>query len=117
MFLLVAFVLLFVLPAPWNGVGFGLGLAAFLGEVAFWHRTVRNRRPAVGAQTLIGSEAQALTACRPIGQVRLSGEIWKARCDAGVDAGDPVTVVARRRLTLIVEPLADGGALRDEVRV
>jgi len=112
MFLLVSFVLLFSLPTPWNAVGFGLGLAAFLGELAFWHRTVRHRRPAVGAQTLIGSEARALTACRPDGQVQLSGEIWKARCNAGVDEGETVTVVGRKRLTLLVEPLVDAGTTR-----
>jgi membrane-bound ClpP family serine protease len=112
MFLFVALVLLFTLPGPWNVVGFGLGLAAFLGELAFWHRTVRNRRPAVGAQTLIGSEARALTACRPEGQVQLSGEIWKARCTAGVDEGETVTVVGRKRLTLLVEPLVGANATR-----
>src|SRR5262249_44274588 len=101
MFLIVALVLLFVLPSPWNLVGFGCALVAFFGELAFWHRTVRGKRKKVGPQTLIGTDATVLTACRPNGQVRISGEIWAARCDAGADAGETVTVVGRDRLTLV----------------
>ncbi|HEX6662839.1 MAG TPA: NfeD family protein [Gaiellaceae bacterium] len=107
MLLLVAFALLFVLPGPWNGVGFGLCLAAFLGEILFWNRTVKHRRAYVGAQTLIGSQGTALTACRPEGQITLSGEIWKARCKAGVGPGQVVKVVGRDRLTLLVEPVVE----------
>ncbi len=110
MLLLVAFALLFVLPGPWNGVGFGLCLAAFLGELFFWNRTVKHRRESVGAQTLIGSRGTTLTACRPEGQITLSGEIWKARCEAGVDQGQMVKVVGRDRLTLLVEPVVEANA-------
>jgi membrane protein implicated in regulation of membrane protease activity len=102
-FLIVALVLLFVVPSPWNLVGFGCGLVLFGGELGFWHRRVRGKPKKVGAQTLIGTAAIVVTACRPNGQVRLSGEIWAARCDAGADAGETVTVVGRDRLTLVVE--------------
>ena len=104
MFVLVALVLLFVLPSPWNVVGFAAGLACFAGEVVFWNRTVRGRHAAVGAQTMIGETGTVISACRPTGQVRLLGEIWAARCDTGADAGDTVEVVARQGLTLVVEP-------------
>ena len=104
MFILVALVLLFALPHPWNVVGFAAGLACFAGEVVFWHRTVRGRRAAVGAQTMIGESATVVSPCRPTGQVRLSGEIWAARCEGGADPGDTVEVVAREGLTLVVEP-------------
>jgi len=106
--LIVAFVLLIFLPSPWRFVGFGVALLLFLGELGFWNRTVRHRRSAVGAETLIGREAVVSSACRPYGQVRLNGEIWAAHCEAGADEGDPVRVVGRRRLTLDVEPLVDG---------
>jgi membrane protein implicated in regulation of membrane protease activity len=102
-FVLVAFVLLFALPHPWNLVGFAAGLVCFIGEVLFWNRTVRGRRAAVGAQTMIGESATVVSPCRPTGQVRLSGEIWTARCDGGADPGDIVRVVAREGLTLVVE--------------
>jgi membrane protein implicated in regulation of membrane protease activity len=105
-FFLVALALLLVLPSPWNLVGFGLGLTCFAGEVAYWHRKVRGRRAAVGAQTLIGTGGTVVSACRPDGQVRVSGEIWAARCDAGAGVGDEIRVVGRRKLTLVVEPVA-----------
>jgi membrane protein implicated in regulation of membrane protease activity len=103
MFVIVALVLLIALPHPWNVAGFAAGLVCFAGEVAFWHRTVRRHRTVVGAQTLIGRQATVISPCRPTGQVRVSGTIWAARCEAGADAGDTVKVVDRDRLTLVVE--------------
>jgi membrane protein implicated in regulation of membrane protease activity len=102
-FLIVAFVLLLVLPWPWSLVGFVTGLVLFFGELFFWSRRVRGRRKEVGAQTLIGKRATVVSSCRPDGQVRLSGEIWAARCDGGADAGETVEVVGRDGLTLVVE--------------
>ena len=104
MFFIVALVLLFLLPSPWNLVGFIGGLIVFVGEVLFWNRKVRSGRKAVGAQTLIGTEATVVSACHPGGQVRIGGEIWAARCSAGADLGETVTVVGRDGLTLLVEP-------------
>ena len=103
MFFIVALVLLFVLPSPWNFVGFIGGLIVFVGEVLFWNRKVRSGRKTVGAQTLIGKTATVVSACSPGGQVRIAGEIWAARCSAGADVGETVTVVGRDGLTLLVE--------------
>jgi membrane protein implicated in regulation of membrane protease activity len=103
MFAIVALVLLLALPWPWDLVGFVIGLVLFCGELFFWNRRVRGRRKVVGAQTLIGEAATVVLACRPQGQVRLSGEIWAARCEGGADVGEAVTVVGRDGLTLLVE--------------
>jgi membrane protein implicated in regulation of membrane protease activity len=103
---ILAIVLLFVLPHPWDIVGFAICLGLGFGEVYLWNRTVRGRRSSVGAQTLIGSEARVVSPCRPEGQVRLDGEIWAARCEAGADPGETVRVVGRNRLTLLVERTA-----------
>lgn len=104
MFFIVALVLLFLLPSPWNFVGFLAGLTVFVGEVLFWNRKVRGQRKTVGAETLIGKPATVVSPCRPSGQVRIAGEIWAARCSGGADAGEAVTVVGRDGLTLLVEP-------------
>jgi len=104
MFFVLAFVLLLVLPSPWRLIGFAVCLALAGGEVAFWSRKVRKNPASVGAQTLLGTTAKVISACRPDGQVQISGEIWEARCPAGADRGDTVTVVGRDRLTLLVEP-------------
>jgi membrane-bound serine protease (ClpP class) len=100
---LLAVVLLLVLPGPWDIVGFTVCLVLGLGEAYLWNRTVLGRRSTVGAQTLIGAEARVISSCRPDGQVQLNGEIWAARCDAGVDPGETVRVVGRNGLTLVVE--------------
>jgi membrane protein implicated in regulation of membrane protease activity len=102
MFLLVALVLLLLLPSPWNLIGFGAGLVLFIGEVLFWNRTVRHRSAGTGIQTLVGKPATVVAQCRPHGQVRVSGEIWAARCDDGVDVGEPVVVTSVEGLTLVV---------------
>jgi len=56
----------------------------------------------VGAEALIGVEGVALTDCRPSGRVRVRGESWRALCPEGVDAGEPVVVLAVADLTLEV---------------
>jgi membrane-bound serine protease (ClpP class) len=103
MLILVAVVLLLVLPEPWGLIAFAVALLGAVFEVLYWHRTVRHRRQAVGADTLIGREAIVLTECRPAGQVRLDGEIWAATCVTGAAPGDTVRVVGRDQLRLVVE--------------
>jgi membrane-bound serine protease (ClpP class) len=58
----------------------------------------------MGAETLIGATARVVSDCRPLGQVRLRGELWRARCEAGASAGDTIRIVDRDGLTLLVEP-------------
>ena len=106
MLIIVAFLLLLLLPTPWNIVGFLVVIPLWILELLAWNRSMKGRRKAVGAQTLLGREAVVMTACRPRGQVRIDGEIWKARCDAGAGEGDTVRIVDRDNLALIVEPTA-----------
>ena len=101
MFLIVGFVLLLLLPSPWNLIGFAVCLLLFLGELAFWKLKYRHRRAQTGVETLIGKTATVTSVCRPDGQVHLDGEIWEARCAEGADAGDTVAVVSRDHLTLV----------------
>ena len=106
MLLIVGIVLLLLLPWPWNLVGSTIAFVLFLGELFFWHRRVRGRPKAVGVQNLVGRTATVISVCRPDGQVRLSGEIWAARCPGGADEGETVTIVGRDELTLLVERAA-----------
>jgi inner membrane protein len=102
-FLVLALILAFVLPWPWNLAGSLISLILFLAELGFWHRRMRGQ-PKVGRQRLIGATGVTLSACRPEGQARVDGTLWTARCASGVDAGERVTVVEVDGLTLIVEP-------------
>ena len=103
MFLILGIVLLIFVSSPWGLVSFVICLVLFVGELLFWNRTMRGRRKVVGAQALIGTEGEVLAPCRPVGQVRISGELWEARCDQGADRGETVRVVGLRGLTLLVE--------------
>ena len=40
----------------------------------------------------------------PDGQVKVDGEIWRARCAGGCDAGTTVVVRSVDGLTLVVDP-------------
>ncbi len=105
MLLITGLVLLFVLPTPWNLIALLAGLVLWLAEVfAIW-RLVRKKQVQAGAETLVGRTATVIVACKPLGQVRLSGEseIWRARCVEGAERGETVRVVGLDQLTLIVE--------------
>ena len=104
MFFLLWIVLLIFVPWPWNLVSATACLVLFCGELWFWSHRMRGRHRVVGAQTLVGREAKVLAPCRPTGQVRVDGEIWEARCEAGADTGETVRVVGLNGLTLLVEP-------------
>lgn len=103
MLIIVAIVLLIVVPSPWNFVSFLILFPLWLLELLGWNRTVKHRRRVVGAHTLIGKDAVVISACRPLGQVRVDGEIWSARCDAGADIDGAVRITGREGLTLVVE--------------
>jgi len=94
-----------VLPPGWGVAVILAGMTIEIGEAALWIRLSRRARPAIGgAEALVGAEGVAASACRPEGQVRVQGELWRAVCPAGVDAGEPVVVEDVTGLTLRVRP-------------
>jgi membrane-bound serine protease (ClpP class) len=95
---------LFVVEGPWGLVLVGLAAVVEIGETFFWIRLSRRRRIRAGAETLIGARAEVVSACKPLGHVRVVGELWRARCDAGAEPGETVRIVGRESLTLLVEP-------------
>jgi membrane-bound serine protease (ClpP class) len=101
--IILAIVLLLVLPKPWNLVAFIIVTVLWIGELILWSRKVRGKPLRTGAQTLVGKQGIVVEACRPTGQVRLNGEIWAARCDAGASVGEAVRVTAIQGLTAVVE--------------
>lgn len=96
---------LVVLEPPWSWVAVAAGFAWELGETALLIWWSKQRRVAVGAETLVGRRAVVSADCLPYGQVRVAGEIWGARCDAGAGVGSEVTVREVDGLTLVVEPV------------
>lgn len=94
----------FLVPSPWNFVVLALGIVAEVGEITWGRRLARRMRAQTGAEALVGREAEVVETCRPDGKVRVQGELWQARCDAGADVGDTVRVTAVHGLTLEVVP-------------
>ena len=95
---------IFVLPPQWRLPVVLGGAAVEVAESLFWIWLSKRRRPQVGIETLVGAEAVVATPCMPTGQVRVVGELWRARCDGGARPGEQVRVTAVDGLTLVVEP-------------
>ena len=104
--LLVGAILLaiFVLPSPWGVVAIVGGAVGEAAEAAVWLWLSRRRRAVTGAEALVGTPALVVEPCRPEGFVRIAGELWRARCDAGADRGKTVVVERVEGLTLVVGP-------------
>jgi membrane-bound serine protease (ClpP class) len=101
--LLVALVLAIVfLPWPWNALAIVVGLGIETVELTWGLRLARRWRPKTGAEAMIGARAVVVAPCRPVGRVRIQGELWEARCDAGADVGATVRVDRIEGLTLVV---------------
>lgn len=106
MILVIAILLaVFLVPWPWSGVAVVAAAAweSLSALIGIWYS--QRDRPRVGAEALVGRSAKVVTPCRPIGQVRVGGEIWRAHCQRGAGAGERVRVRAVDGLTLVVEPL------------
>jgi len=92
------------LPSPLGWILFGATIALEVVQTVLSLRWSRRRSVRVGAQTLIGRTAIVVRACRPIGQVKIQGELWQAHCPAGADRGAQVEVTGLEGLTLSVRP-------------
>ena len=102
--LLVGAILLafFVLSPPWGVVVVAAAAVVEIGESLFWIWLSRRRRPRAGAEALVDARAEVVAACRPLGSVRIQGELWRAHCADGADPGERVRVIGRDGLTLLV---------------
>jgi membrane protein implicated in regulation of membrane protease activity len=103
--LLIALVLaIFVLPQPWGLVAVALGATIDVIETFVFMWWSKRRRPKVGIGALVGMVGVAISELWPEGQVKVNGEIWRARCAGGCDAGTKVVVRSVDGLTLVVDP-------------
>lgn len=104
LFVIALLLAIFVLPSPWGAIAVVVALVLDLVEVGVGIWYSKRRKAKVGVSALVGLTGVALDALGPDGQVRVNGEIWWARCEAGCDAGTPVVVRSVSGLTLEVEP-------------
>jgi membrane protein implicated in regulation of membrane protease activity len=103
LFLIALLLAIFLLPSPWGLVVVGVALVIDVLEVSVGLWYSRRRRATVGTDALVGVSGVAVGDLFPEGQVKVNGEIWRARCEAGCDAGTTVVVRAVSGLTLEVE--------------
>jgi membrane-bound serine protease (ClpP class) len=103
--LLIALALaVFVLPSPWGLVAVAIGATLEIVEAGFFIWYSKRRQASVGIDSLVGKRGVAIEALWPEGQVKVAGEIWKARCRGGCDPGAAVVVRAVDGLVLEVDP-------------
>jgi membrane-bound serine protease (ClpP class) len=102
--LIAIFLAIFVLPSPWGLVAVAVAAVIDISEVAIGIWYAKRRKASVGVEALVGKRGVAVDTLWPEGQIRVNGELWKARCAGGCDPGTPVVVRAIDGLTLEVEP-------------
>ena len=100
--LLAVLLAFFVLPWPWGLIAIAGGLAVETVELTWGLRLARRWKPGTGAEAMIGKEARVVARCRPLGQVKVHGELWQARCVEGADIGQKVQIEAIEGLMLVV---------------
>jgi membrane protein implicated in regulation of membrane protease activity len=103
----------FVLPAPWNAIVAVVGVVLEAGEITLlrrWsNRMGKRTKVTTGAEAMVGRRAEVVAECRPKGSVRVKGELWEARCEAGAGRGETVVVDGVEELTLLVSPEGSAG--------
>jgi membrane-bound serine protease (ClpP class) len=104
LFLIALALAIFVLPAPWGIVAVVAAGVLDVAETVLFIWWSRRRQATVGVGTLVGKPGVAVGHLWPEGQVKVDGEIWRARCDGGCDAGTRIVVRSVEGLTLVVDP-------------
>lgn len=83
---------IFLLPAPWDYVTVVSAAIVEAAELSLFVWYSNRRRARTGAEALPGAVGIVVETCRPLGRVRLVGELWQARCEEGADIGETVVV-------------------------
>ena len=98
---IAAILAILFLDPPWKWIIAGVLLVTDVFEILIWLRW-RKRRSITGSETLVDQYGEAIEALDPDGQVKLRGQIWKARSNEFVERGGWVKVEAVEGLTLLV---------------
>jgi len=104
LFLIAIALAIFVIPPPWGLVAVAVAGIIDLLETLVFMWWSKRRRASVGVESLVGKVGVAVSELWPEGQVKVDGEIWRARCDGGCEPGSKVVVRSVEGLTLVVDP-------------
>lgn len=102
--LVVGTILAFMyLDAPWRYLA--IAPLALWEVFEIWlYFNLRGKRSITGHEALIGEFGRAHTTCAPEGQVLVKGQLWRARCPEGVEAGERIVVTHVEGLQLTIAP-------------
>ena len=98
---IAAILALIFLESPWKWIIAGVLLVVDIFEILVWLRW-RERRSITGSESLVDQYGEAIGTLDPEGQVKVRGQIWKARAGELVERGEWVKVDAVDGLTLVV---------------
>lgn len=102
-FTIALLVAIFFVPHPWGLVLVITAGAIDIAETGLFLWWSQRRKASVGVEALVGQVGVAVSDLWPEGQIRVAGELWKARCDGGCDAGANVVIRKVEGLTLLVD--------------
>jgi membrane-bound ClpP family serine protease len=94
---------LFVVPDAWTLPVIAGAAVLEVVETLISLRIARRFGPARVGPERIGETGRVVQACRPLGSIRVRGEVWQARCESGADVDERVLVTGREGLVLTVE--------------
>jgi membrane-bound serine protease (ClpP class) len=88
----------------WLIVGSAATTAALVFGIVGAAMSARRRKPATGAEGMIGMQGRVVSWHGTRGAVLVHGESWSARAERPLEVNDTVRVVRRDGLTLVVKP-------------
>jgi membrane-bound serine protease (ClpP class) len=104
LFLLSVLLAVFVLPHPWGLVAVVVGGTLDIAETGLFIWWSKRRKASVGVESMVGKRGTVVNDLWPEGQIKVGGELWRARCEGGCESGTDVVVRGIEGLTLVVEP-------------
>ena len=105
MFLVLAILLFFLLPSPWNVIGGLASIACGVFEVTYLRRRMKREKVQTGVERLVGATGEVTERLAPSGHIRVLGELWEAHSSSELPPGTRVRVVAVQGLRLEVEAI------------
>jgi membrane-bound serine protease (ClpP class) len=88
---------------PFLALGMSVLVGGFLWIVARKTVEAARAKPSHDLNDLVGQMGEAKTRIQNEGTVQVSGELWSARSDVPIAAGDMIRVIKREGYTLVVE--------------
>ncbi len=87
---------------PWGLILMVVAWGAYSGITYWLGNKALDKKPMISPD--VGSKCQVTMPLAPKGYVRVKGELWQARANSAIDAGEEVVIVGIERMTLLVSP-------------